>query len=115
MCYFPFCSVDEEYRRRLLDEEEAGFHPTHQERDGSLGSDYRSNSFGTQENSYQPNAHNDSYLQPVQWTQPLQSQPDQHFDDNGFLPRDSVDGRYFSNRPSGTFNSYEDQSATQPK
>ena len=108
--------MDEEYRRRLREEEEAGFHPT--QLDGSLGSDHRSNSSGVREDSYrqqcQASVHDDSYRQPAQRAQQSQNQQEPYFDDNGFIPRDSEDGRLFSNQQGGGFSSYDDHSPTQP-
>ena len=109
-----YCSVDEEYKRRLREEEEAGFHPT-QQLDGSLGSDHRSSSSGVREDAYRQHYQpDDSNRQPAQWMQQSQSQEEPYFDDNGFLPGDSEDGRVFSNQQGREFSSYDDHSPTQP-
>ncbi len=92
--------MDEEYRRRLREEEEAGFSPQYPGvLDGSLGSDQRSrsSSSGLRDDYHHPYPPQHAHAHPHQ---------------NGFVPRNSsLDAQQFSNRG---YSSYSDLSPTQP-
>ena len=107
---FP-CSVDEEYRRRLREEEEAGFY-TAQPLDGSLGSDHRSSSSGVLEDPYRQQYPSGVRNEP--YGQPPETRQEPYSDENGFMQRDNRSTNQYINQPSKGFSSYSDHSPTQP-
>ena len=100
--------MDEEYRRRLREDEEAGFQPL----DGSLGSDHKSSSSGARDDSYKQQY--PSGVQNDVYGQPSHTHQEPYSDENGFMPRENWGTDQFLNQPNKGFSSHSDHSPTQP-
>ncbi len=103
------CRVEEEYLRRLREEEEAGFTPQpgapppglsqhYSPLDGSLGSDHRSSSSGARDDPYRHQQLQQQDPYRLQWNQPpyaqqqpYQSQQQPYPYRNGLVPRNTFE------------------------